>query len=217
MAHRLPHLIAASLCALLLSGCSLLAISNTPSAEPGPPAAQMASSTTQPTATSLLVTVPTRTAPPDTPSALPTEAQPASAATPTPQMVLIFLIGVDDNGASGMKVGCGDSAIGVQAPIAPTEGVLKAALAKLLSIKDRNYGESGLYNALYQSDLQVKSVNLKEGKATIYLTGSLLLGGECDNPRVQAQLEQTALQFSTVKTVDIYINDKALQEMLSLK
>ena len=79
------------------------------------------------------------------------------------------------------------------------------------------YGESGLYNALYQSDLQVESISLENGKAEIYLTGTMMLGGECDNPRVEAQLKQTALQFSTVQEVSIYINGKLLSEVLSLR
>jgi hypothetical protein len=95
---------------------------------------------------------------------------------------------------------------------------LKAALEALLSVKDQYYGQSGLYNALYQSDLQVESINLdNSGKAVVYLTGSLKMGGECDTPRVQAQLEQTVLQFPTVTEVAIFINGKPLSDVLSLK
>jgi hypothetical protein len=83
--------------------------------------------------------------------------------------------------------------------------VLKAALVALLSIKNQNYGQSGLYNALYQSALQVDSVSIAGGKASVYLTGTLKMGGECDNPRVQAQLEQTVLQFPTVTEAAIFV------------
>jgi hypothetical protein len=94
---------------------------------------------------------------------------------------------------------------------------LQAALVSLLSIKDQYYGQSGLYNALYQSDLQVDSITIVAGKASVYLTGTLLMGGECDIPRVQAQLEQTILQFPTVTEADIFINGKPLADVLSLK
>jgi hypothetical protein len=60
-------------------------------------------------------------------------------------------------------------------------------------------------------------VTLSAGKATIKLSGTLMLGGVCDNPRVKAQLEQTALQFSTVKDVAIFINNVTLDQALSLK
>jgi hypothetical protein len=68
-------------------------------------------------------------------------------------------------------VGCGDSAVPAQVEIPPTAGTLKAALTALLSIKDQFYGQSGLYNALYQSDLQVESVSIDNGIASVYLTG----------------------------------------------
>jgi hypothetical protein len=134
------------------------------------------------------------------------------------QMVKIFVIAVEDNGQTGIPVGCGDSAVPVMVEIPPTQEVLKAALEALFSVKDEYYGQSGLYNALYQSDLQVESVSLdNNGKARVYLTGNLIMGGECDTPRVQAQVEQTVLQFPTVKDVVIFINGKPLSDVFSLK
>jgi hypothetical protein len=137
--------------------------------------------------------------------------------TPAVQLVEIYLIAIDDNGQAGIQVGCGDSAIPVDVQIQPTQGVLRSALEALLSIKEQYYGQSGLYNALYQSDLQVESVSITDGNAQVYLTGSMMLGGECDNPRVQAQLEQTVLQFSTVTRASIFINGKTLADAISLK
>jgi hypothetical protein len=114
-------------------------------------------------------------------------------------------------------VGCGDSAIPINVTIPRTQAVLRAALEKLFSAKQQFYGESGYYNALYQSDLQVAGVTIEQGKATIRLTGTILLGGSCDAPRVQAQIEQTALQFSTVSEVDVFINEVPLEEFLSTR
>jgi len=101
--------------------------------------------------------------------------------------------------------------------ITPTIGVLRAALTKLLTIKTRFYGESGLYNSLYQSNLSIDSLNLQNGVATIRLSGTISLGGVCDTPRFQAQLEQTVLQFSTIKQANIFINDQPLAKVLSSK
>jgi hypothetical protein len=137
--------------------------------------------------------------------------------SPVPQTVQIYLIAIADNGISGKKIGCDDSVVPVTVEIPPIEAVLRAAINQLLQLKSNYYGESGLYNALYQSDLKVESISLNDGIAEIYLTGSMMLGGECDNPRVEAQLTETALQFSTVKTVTIYINGKLLKDALSLK
>lgn len=137
--------------------------------------------------------------------------------TPGEQLVKIFLIALEDNGQAGTLVGCGDSAIPVTVTVPPTQGILRAALEKLFSAKQQFYGESGYYNALYQSDLQVAGVTIEQEKAIIHLTGSVILGGVCDAPRVEAQIEQTALQFSTVNEVAVFINDVPLEDVLSLK
>lgn len=158
---------------------------------------------------------------PPTVTALPaTPTQPPASATPVAvgeQTVNIFLIALDDNGQAGKLVGCGDSAVAVKVQIPKTLGVLKAALEALLAVKTQYYGESGLYNSLYQSDLRLISVGIVNGKATIRLAGTLRLGGECDNPRVEAQIMETALQFTTVKTVEVFLNDRPLKDALSLK
>ena len=160
-----------------------------------------------PAATSVPPTA-TLLAPTETP--VPTEAAGASS-------IHIYLIALEDNGQSGDQVGCGDSLIPVEVEIQPTQGVLKAALEALLSVKSQYYGESGLYNALYQSDLQVESVSIDSGKASVYLTGSLKMGGECDTPRIRAQLEKTVLQFPTVTDAAIFVNGVPLPDVLSLK
>jgi len=155
--------------------------------------------------------IPAATSVPPTATLLaPTEAAGASS-------IHIYLIALEDNGQSGDQVGCDDSLIPVEVEIQPTQGVLKAALEALLSVKSQYYGESGLYNALYQSDLQVESVSIDSGKASVYLTGSLKMGGECDTPRIQAQLEKTVLQFPTVTDAAIFVNGVPLPDVLSLK
>lgn len=98
-----------------------------------------------------------------------------------------------------------------------TKSSWRAALEKLLSAKQPFYGGSGLYNALYRSDLQVAGVTIEQRKAIIHLTGTMMLGGVCDAPRFEAQIKQTALQFSTVNDVAVFINDKPIEEVLSSK
>jgi sporulation and spore germination protein len=146
----------------------------------------------------------------------PTSAAPTSTSA-TEQNVKIVLIALEDNGQSGTLVGCGDSAIPIHVTIPPTQGVLRAALEKLFSAKQQFYGESGYYNALYQSDLAVAGVTIEQGKAIIRLTGTIVLGGVCDAPRVEAQIEQTALQFSTVSDVAVFVNDVPLADVLSTR
>ena len=181
--------------------------------------AVVASPTTQvnPTAT-VVVASPTLALPTATQvQQVPPTVVPPTSTTATEQFVKIVLIELEGNGQAGPLVGCGDSAIPINVTIPPTQGVLRAALEKLLSAKQQFYGESGYYNALYQSDLEVASVRIEQGNAIIHLAGTLTLGGTCDAPRVEAQLEQTALQFSTVSTVTVFINDIPLEEALSSK
>jgi hypothetical protein len=207
---------------LFLTGCGTIEIGierklpstatvvSLPADVPGVAAPTLTVTVVQPSPTEISLP-PTETVP------LPTATQVGPTATPVPQMGKIYLIAVGDNGLSGQIVGCGDSVIAVDVEIQPTKEVLRASLEKLLSLKEQYNGQSGLYNALYQSDLHLESISLDNGKAVINLSGTLTLGGVCDNPRVEAQLMSTVLQFSTVREASIFINGKPLKEALSLK
>jgi hypothetical protein len=148
---------------------------------------------------------------------VPTKVATTQAAPNTSGSAKIFLIAINDNGAGGKKIGCNDSVIGVNVTIPDSVAPLRGALDKLLSVRGQYYGQSGLYHALFRSDLKLESVVIQNELATIKLTGALTLGGTCDSPRVLAQLEETALQFSTVKQVNILVNGKKLQDLLSGK
>ena len=168
--------------------------------------------------TATIETLPTSTTippspPPPTP--IPPTAEPASQGL---DRVNIYLVAIGDNGVSGKLIGCGDSLVPVEVRITPTLGVLRAALNELFKLEGQQYyGQSGLYNALYQSDLSIADAAVINGEARIYLTGSFALGGVCDNPRVEEQLKAIALQFNTVDRVSIYINGELLEDVLDLK
>jgi len=178
-------------------------------------------------------TQPPATQPPATQPPAPTQAQPAPtqvqpsatkpAATQAPttssssQNAKLFFVAIGDNGVSGKMIGCGDSLVAVTVALDNPAGPLRSALEQLLAMHNPYYGQSGLYNALFRSDLSVQSVTIQNGVAQINLGGAMTLGGVCDNPRVQQQLEAVALQFSTVQQVHIFINGRSLQDVLSLK
>lgn len=131
----------------------------------------------------------------------------------------LYYVAIGDAGKSGLKFGCGDSLVAVNRTVAPTNTPLTAAFRLLLSDHHRYIGQSGLYNSLYRSRLTLKSASIVHGKTRIALTGSMSLGGECDNPRVYAQLRHTALQFKSVDNhnLTITINGVPLSKRLSLK
>lgn len=192
--------------------------------------------------TSLLVSTPTRVivpapvatpipspAPTNAPTATrviaPTIAPTVAAATPTRTItaapgsmkVKLFFVALDDNGKSGKKIGCNDSIVAVERAIPVTQAPLTATLKELLSIKERNIGQSGLYNALSNANLKIDGVAVIDGRAIINLSGTLALGGVCDDPRAEAQLKELALQFSTVKEVSITLNGVPIEKALSGK
>lgn len=127
--------------------------------------------------------------------------------------VKIYLVAVGDDGKTGSKIGCGDSLVAVTKDIQETTKPLEAAIKELLALTNRDYGQSGLMTALYQSTLQVKSVSVDKGVANIKLSGTILSGGTCDDPRIVAQLKNTASQFSSVKSVNITVNDVPLDQL----
>ena len=132
--------------------------------------------------------------------------------------VNIYLVAMGDNGASGELIGCGDSLVPVQVSIEPTLGVLRAALKELFKLEGQaDYGQSGLYNALYLSHLEIDDLAVVNGHATMKLSGQVITGGECDIPRIEAQLEAIALQFATVDEVTITVNGVPLAELLDLR
>lgn len=132
-----------------------------------------------------------------------------AAGPPAAEQAKIYLIAEGDNGQSGVKVGCGDSLIPVTRDIAPgltTAGKITELLTILFSLKDRYYGQSGLYNALYSSNLSVGRVELQGNTAAIYLTGNVSVGGVCDEPRVEGQIAAIARQFPGVTNAIVILN-----------
>jgi spore germination protein GerM len=154
------------------------------------------------------------------PTAMPSSTpsvSPQPSVEESSQEVNVYLVAINDNGKKGELIGCGDSVVAVKKQVSQTKEVLNAALEQLLSLKQQTDPESGMYNALYQSNLHIDSLDIANGKATIKLSGQLQLGGVCDEPRVKAQLTETARQFKTVNSVAIFVNNKPLDEALSQK
>lgn len=131
------------------------------------------------------------------------------------QEVKLFLIAIDDAGRSGKRIGCGDSVLAVTREISRTRAPLRAALEELLRMPERYGSDPELYNALHRSELRLESISVRHGLARITFAGQLVTRGVCDSPRVQAQIEETALQFPIVKKVQVFINGTPLSEYLS--
>lgn len=216
------RLLIITLLAVMLIGCSsepasLLVSTPTrvfiPTSPSSPLPTTAATDVPVPTATAVLAPIATATTVP-TVKVLPTATSTVAAGKMT---IKLFFVALEDNGKSGKKIGCNDSIVAVDRAIPATQAPLTASLNELFSIHDKNYGQSGLYNALANANLKVDSAAVINGKATINISGTLNLGGVCDDPRVQAQIEQVALQFSTVKQVSVFLNGIPLEKALSQK
>ncbi len=147
-----------------------------------------------------------------------TTPQPTQPYSARVNQIKIFLIALNDNGKTGMQVGCGDSVVAVERDISPTTDPLKAALDNLFSLKEKNVGPSGLYNSLYQSRLHVTEISIsKGGIATITIKGTYALNGICDDPRFVAQIRETATQFPSISDVNITVNGLSLEKIASEK
>jgi hypothetical protein len=129
----------------------------------------------------------------------------------------VFLIALEDGGVDGRRVGCGDSAVPVEVTLPRRQPALDGALAALLSQRETFDTRTGFYNALHGSDLEVERIERSGPEVRVHLQGYLEIGGECDSPRVLAQLTETAVQFSDVERAQFYLEGKALEKLLSGK
>ncbi len=133
--------------------------------------------------------------------------------------IQVFLIAIEDNGQSGQPVGCGDSLISVIRQVQASDDtatIIERALSSLFGIEDRDYGESGLVNALYQSDLTVDAVTVDGTEAAVELSGELLSGGVCDDPRIVGQIQETVLAVDGVDSAVITVNGTPLEDYFDL-
>ncbi len=86
---------------------------------------------------------------------------------------------------------------------------LNASLRELFSKKDI-WMPSELVPGNFiasQKELFFDKADIQNGVARIYLVGKTgPLNGVCDDPRLRIQLEETALQYPSVKKVEFYLN-----------
>jgi hypothetical protein len=141
----------------------------------------------------------------------------AALAQPTtkPQTVKVFLVALGDNGKIGRRFGCEDSLVPVTRTIAPTRAPLRAALHELLTIPPTYGPNPKLSNYWKGRNLQIHALSIRNGTATIRLSGQIFVAGVCDEPRIEEQIKATVLQFASVKKVRIFIGNRSLSEAIS--
>ncbi|MGR2751995.1 GerMN domain-containing protein [Agromyces arachidis] len=160
---------------------------------------------------------PSATAPPS--SSPPSSSPPAStgpSSTPTPQVLTVYFVRIGDDGASGERIGCGDSLVPVTTPPIATDDPLRASIVRLLETPEGEVVSSGLHTAVPGGTLDYVDGRAEGDTVTVELTGEPLLRGECEDPRIRAQLERTAMSATGASEALILIDGVPIEEFLDL-
>lgn len=128
----------------------------------------------------------------------------------------IYYVAVGYEGEGSDNFGCGDSLVSTTTEDVTFDDQVKATMEHLLANDNKDIGQSGLYNSLYQSDLSFDHANLNGDVLEVYLIGDVRSGGTCDDPRIHAQLEAAAKTASGAKDVVVYVNNRNLDKVLGL-
>ncbi|QQG38040.1 MAG: GerMN domain-containing protein [Candidatus Kaiserbacteria bacterium] len=120
--------------------------------------------------------------------------------------VMLAVLDLEGN-SNGKSRGC-DKVIMVPWKIATTTMPLTGALQALFALNTTTLGSWFNFIDRTNETLKFDRATVVDGTANVYLTGSLTgLSGVCDDPRAASQIEETALQFSTVQRVQLYLNN----------
>ena len=107
----------------------------------------------------------------------------------------------------GKKRGC-DTIYMITRWVPQTTMPLNAVYRELFKFKtdlDFFYGNY----VMYHPQLAFDRATIDKGFASVYLTGKMeKVKNNCDRDRLRIQIEETAFQFDTVKSVQIYLNGK---------
>jgi hypothetical protein len=125
--------------------------------------------------------------------------------------VVVFLVsekGEYKGDDAYMEIGCDSLLVPVRRELTKTQSDLAEALVQLLTIKQMQYEEQGLRNAVAPSAPTIKLTNIRyEGQTrVIEFEGQFLSAGTCDDPRIKAQIEETVKLYVT--DYEIRINGK---------
>jgi hypothetical protein len=112
---------------------------------------------------------------------------------------------------NGGDIGC-DAGLFFAPHIVPkTTAVLDATYKLLFDLKQEpEIKADGFRNTVagYSELFYDRVILLDNGTAKVYLTGSMSGPGHCAEPEMSAQIAQAALQFPSVKKLEVYLNEK---------
>lgn len=101
--------------------------------------------------------------------------------------------------------GCGAYISFIPRQVPETSAVLNATYNWLFS-NPSSFDGGNFHNVIAtQTNLDFQSVEIINGTAKVYLTGSVM-GNHCADATFGAQIEQAAFQYPTVNDIEVYVN-----------
>jgi hypothetical protein len=119
--------------------------------------------------------------------------------------IMVPLIAFDSSGSDFGPFGCGAYLTFVQREVPQTSAVLNATYEWLFSNPSSFDGGNYFNTIASQTNLGFQSVEIVNGVAKVYLTGSVM-GAHCGDATFAAQIEQAAFQYPTVSDIEVYVN-----------
>lgn len=137
----------------------------------------------------------------------------------------LAFVAMEDNGASGEAIGCGDSIVFVDKTVSASSTItdsakVEIALNELFSVGTPFYGQSGLYNGLtHSSGLVVDAITIEDVRIRVDIGGEMISAGTCDDPRIKEQIISTIEANSefTVSDEDVFINGESLRDHFDMR
>lgn len=144
-------------------------------------------------------------------------AQGLEAGTRTSKVqVYVIALHDQDTPPSQSAAGCGGNVVPLDVDLPAPAPALEGALSALLNLQQGAEARD-LYNALAHSPLKIERIDRTGPEVRVYLSGYVEIGGDCDGPRIVAQLTRTALQFHDLQHARFFLDGKPLESVLSGK
>lgn len=128
---------------------------------------------------------------------------------PTARYMLVLL---NDNGASGIRFGCNDSAVPYNSGLELT-GVVATDIQTSLTALFNATNIPAPYTTALPRGLAVTNVTVSGDLATVALSGNLIPTGTCADARIQGQLLLTIFSYSGIQRALITLNGQNLRKL----
>ncbi len=130
--------------------------------------------------------------------------------------IRFFLVNAVGSENAGDASPCNKDLVAVDRTVKPTATPLRAAIDELLAAPEQTDANGRLVgNFVRGPGLHAEAVEIRNGAASISIAGSLDLDNSCRRSLVLSQIEATARQFPSVRSVSVILNGVTLTKEVS--